>query len=321
MVYRILRKRRSPSPTDFGDTRVGRYLQRRFLPEPGGTRLRRMAAGPAIYLFALSNRHSADPRCLGLPAARHRRRGSSPCSPSQYRQHPVFGLRILGGHPAFRVLAASSEPLFPDVAGRSIMARITVRSRRANSVRRRSLSRHAARGLIGVSAAGIDLSSLRVVAGALLAYGIRSLRPPNIVSNFRLRAHPSWLNGRSIATGSPPGTTEGFVRRHLGARDRNRTFQRQSNIVAELRNSSTLPSQLGHTATASVARRYPGRVSYDSDPRQSCVLEEIGQTHDGVLRNPTLRHFRASGVVISISVFASSSAMFEFPRLKKRTST
>jgi len=42
------------------------------------------------------------------------------------------------------------------------------------SVRRRSLSRHAARGLIGVSAAGIDLSSLALVAGALLAYGIRA---------------------------------------------------------------------------------------------------------------------------------------------------
>ncbi len=138
--------------------------------------------------------------------------------------------------------------------------------------------------LLGVSAAGIDLSSFALVAGALslgIGFGLQNI-VSNFVSGLILLAERPFKVGDWVVTGN----YEGFVKRISVRATEIETFQQQSIIVpnAELINASlgnwTLRNKLGRSEV-SVG------VSYDSDPRKVMdILMEIGKSHKLVLKTP-----------------------------------
>lgn len=139
-------------------------------------------------------------------------------------------------------------------------------------------------GLIGVSAAGIDLSSIALVAGALslgIGFGLQNI-VSNFVSGLILLAERPFKVGDWVVT----GTTEGFVKRISVRATEIETFQHQSIIVpnSELINASvgnwTHRNRLGRSEIAV-------GVSYDSDPRQVMeILMELARNHPLVMSEP-----------------------------------
>ncbi|MEO1985688.1 MAG: mechanosensitive ion channel domain-containing protein [Martelella sp.] len=139
-------------------------------------------------------------------------------------------------------------------------------------------------GLLAISAAGVNLSSLALVASALsigIGFGLQTI-VSNFVSGLILLAERPFKVGDWIVS----GTTEGFVKRISVRATEIETFQRQSIIVpnSELINASVgnwmHHNQMGRSEVAV-------GVSYDSDPRTVMnILMEIGTTHPLVLQNP-----------------------------------
>jgi small-conductance mechanosensitive channel len=139
-------------------------------------------------------------------------------------------------------------------------------------------------GLIGVSAAGIDLSSIALVAGALslgIGFGLQNI-VSNFVSGLILLAERPFKVGDWVVTGA----TEGFVKRISVRATEIETFQHQSIIVpnSELINASvgnwTHRNRLGRSEIAV-------GVSYDSDPRKVMdILLELAKNHPLVLSEP-----------------------------------
>ena len=156
-------------------------------------------------------------------------------------------------------------------------------------------------GLIGISAAGIDLSSLALVAGALslgIGFGLQNI-VSNFVSGLILLAERPFKVGDWVAT----GTTEGFVRRISVRATEIETFQRQSIIVP---NSELINAPVGNWTHRNKLGRIeiPVSVSYDADPRRVMeLLMEIALSHPGLLRNPE--------PVVMFNGFGASSLDFE----------
>jgi potassium efflux system protein len=139
-------------------------------------------------------------------------------------------------------------------------------------------------GLIGISAAGIDLSSLALVAGALslgIGFGLQTI-VQNFVSGLILLAERPFKVGDWIVN----GPVEGFVRRISVRATEVETFQNQSIIVP---NSQLINAAVGNwTLRNTLARsEIPVSVSYDSDPQQVMdILMEIATNHPLVLTMP-----------------------------------
>ncbi len=113
-------------------------------------------------------------------------------------------------------------------------------------------------GILGVSAAGIDLSSLALVAGALslgIGFGCRPSWS-NFVSGLILLAERPFKVGDWVVTGK----TEGFVKRISVRATEIETFQNQSIIVP---NSELINSR---SATGRTAIRSAGRKSRSASP-------------------------------------------------------
>lgn len=138
--------------------------------------------------------------------------------------------------------------------------------------------------IIGISAAGINLSSLALVAGALslgIGFGLQNI-VSNFVSGLILLVERPFKVGDWVVT----GTTEGIVK-HISVRATEiETFQSQSIIVpnSELINASlgnwTHRNKLGRTDVAV-------GVSYDTDPQKVFeILLDIGNAHPKALKNP-----------------------------------
>ncbi|WP_299860999.1 mechanosensitive ion channel family protein [uncultured Hoeflea sp.] len=149
-------------------------------------------------------------------------------------------------------------------------------------------------GLIGVSAAGFDLSSLALVAGALslgIGFGLQNI-VSNFVSGLILLAERPFKVGDWVST----STTEGFVKKISVRATEIETFTRQSIIVP---NSELINSPVGNWTHRNKLGRVdvPVGVSYDSDPRQVVsILVEIAGGHDLVLKNPEpVVHFSGFG--------------------------
>lgn len=149
-------------------------------------------------------------------------------------------------------------------------------------------------GLIGISAAGIDLSSLALVAGALslgIGFGLQNI-VSNFVSGLILLAERPFKVGDWVSTSS----TEGFVKKISVRATEIETFNRQSIIVP---NSELINSPVGNWTHRNKLGRVdvPVGVSYDSDPRRLIdILIEIAQGHELVLRNPEpVVHFSGFG--------------------------
>ncbi|ACP25632.1 potassium efflux system KEFA [Sinorhizobium fredii NGR234] len=139
-------------------------------------------------------------------------------------------------------------------------------------------------GLIGLSAAGIDLSSLALVAGALslgVGFGLQNI-VSNFVSGLILLVERPFKVGDWIVS----GTTEGFVRRISVRATEIETFQHQSIMMP---NSLLINASVGNWTHRNKLGRSEISVtlSYASDPRRVIeILQEIAAAHPMVLKNP-----------------------------------
>lgn len=138
--------------------------------------------------------------------------------------------------------------------------------------------------LLGISAAGFNLSSLALVAGALslgIGFGLQTI-VQNFVSGLILLVERPFKVGDWIVN----GPVEGFVRRISVRATEIETFQNQSIIVP---NSQLINAAVGNwTLRNSVARsEIPVSVAYDSDPKQVMdILLELARDHPLVLTMP-----------------------------------
>lgn len=162
-------------------------------------------------------------------------------------------------------------------------------------------------GLIGISAAGIDLSSLALVVGALslgIGFGLQNI-VNNFVSGLILLAERPFKVGDWIVA----GTTEGFVRKVSVRATEIETFQRQTVILpnSELINAAvgnwTLRNKLGRV-------EIPVSVAYHSNARRvNDILLEIVRDMPQVLKNPEpaviLKGFGEASLIFEIRAFMS----------------
>jgi small-conductance mechanosensitive channel len=138
--------------------------------------------------------------------------------------------------------------------------------------------------IIAISAAGIDLSSLALVASALsvgIGFGLQNI-VSNFVSGLILLVERPFKVGDWIVS----GTSEGIVKRISVRATEIETFRKQSIIVP---NSELINASLGNwTHRNRLARsEIPVSVSYDADPeRVMALLLEMVRAVPKVLRNP-----------------------------------
>ncbi|MCL6708156.1 mechanosensitive ion channel [Pseudomonas sp. R2.Fl] len=280
----VLSGRAISAPNRFGETLVGKYLQTRFDLTPVGLDQSGLVAGLLIYAFAVA---------VGLPLILFSW-GFSPRD-LQLLLYRVFTeisigtirislFGIFGGILLF-VLGLLATRWFQKWLDGSVMARSHVDGGVRNSVRTAiGYLGTAIAGLVGISAAGIDLSSLALVAGALslgIGFGLQNI-VSNFVSGLILLAERPFKVGDWVAT----GTTEGFVRRISVRATEIETFQRQSIIVP---NSELINASVGNWTHRNPLARIdvPVGVGYDSDPRRVIdLLKEIAQEQEGVLLTP-----------------------------------
>lgn len=155
--------------------------------------------------------------------------------------------------------------------------------------------------LIGISAAGIDLSSLALVAGALslgIGFGLQNI-VSNFVSGLILLAERPFKVGDWIVAGN----TAGFVKKISVRATEIETFQHQTVILP---NSELINAAVGNwTHRNKIGRiEIPVGVSYASDATQvRDILYEIGQQHPMVLKSPE--------PFVLFQAFADSSMVFE----------
>ena len=188
----------------------------------------------------------------------------------------------------------------------NVMARSQVDTGVRNSVRTAvGYAGVALAGLIGISAAGIDLSSLALVAGALslgIGFGLQNI-VSNFVSGLILLAERPFKVGDWVVA----GTTEGFVRRISVRATEIETFQRQTVIVP---NSVLINGQVGNWTHRNKLGRIeiPVSVHGGNDPRRvQEVLAETVRAQQGLLRNPepviVFQDFSASTLDFEIRAF------------------
>lgn len=138
--------------------------------------------------------------------------------------------------------------------------------------------------VVGVSAAGIDLSSLALVASALsvgIGFGLQNI-VSNFVSGLILLVERPFKVGDHIVT----GTTEGIVKRISVRATEIETFRKQSIIVP---NSDLINASVGNWTHRNRMQRVEilVGVSYDSDPKKViAILMEIATSQPNVLQNP-----------------------------------
>lgn len=155
--------------------------------------------------------------------------------------------------------------------------------------------------LIGISVAGIDLSNLALVAGALslgIGFGLQNI-VSNFVSGLILLAERPFKVGDWIEAGPHMGLVKKISVRATEIE----TFQRQTIILP---NSDLINQAVGNRTH----RNHLGRVdiavgvSYNSDPAEvRDILMRLAQEHRLVLRNPE--------PVIYFAAFGASSLDFE----------
>ncbi|MBW8319446.1 MAG: mechanosensitive ion channel, partial [Rhizobium sp.] len=209
MYIGILSGKAISAPNQFGETRVGRYLQQRFALKPVGLDQAGIAAGLLIYVFALS---------IGLPLILiswgFQPRDLQIWLVNIFTEINIGSIRIsifgiLGGVLLFTLGLVATRWLQKWLDG-NVMARSQVDAGVRNSIKTGvGYLGTGVAGLIGISAAGIDLSSLALVAGALslgIGFGLQNI-VSNFVSGLILLAERPFKVGDWVAT----GTTEGFV--------------------------------------------------------------------------------------------------------------
>lgn len=138
--------------------------------------------------------------------------------------------------------------------------------------------------LVGVSAAGINLSSFALVASALsvgIGFGLQNI-VSNFVSGLILLVERPFKVGDHVVT----GTTEGIVKRISVRATEIETFRQQAIIVP---NSDLINAPVGNWTLKNRIQRAEIKVSvsYDSDPEKViAILLDVVSEIPEVLRNP-----------------------------------
>ncbi|MCF6368717.1 mechanosensitive ion channel [Rhizobium sp. TRM95001] len=155
--------------------------------------------------------------------------------------------------------------------------------------------------IVGVSAAGVNLSSLALVASALsvgIGFGLQNV-VSNFVSGLILLVERPFKVGDHIVT----GTTEGIVKRISVRATEVETFRKQSIIVP---NSDLINAPVGNWTHRNKVQRseVPVSVAYGTDPEKViAILLEIVEAVPEVLRNPEPH--------VDFMAFGASSLDFE----------
>ncbi|WP_413771414.1 mechanosensitive ion channel domain-containing protein [Mesorhizobium sp. PAMC28654] len=188
----------------------------------------------------------------------------------------------------------------------SVMARGKVDTGVRNSIRLAvGYAGVALAALVGISAAGIDLSSLALVAGALslgIGFGLQNV-VSNFVSGLILLAERPFKVGDWIVAGETSGTVKKISVRATEIE----TFQRQSVILP---NSNLINNAVGNWTHRNKLGRVEVKVgvAYGSDvKRVHAILLEIARGHPLVLKNPEpfvlFSNFGAAALEFEIRVF------------------
>jgi small-conductance mechanosensitive channel len=163
--------------------------------------------------------------------------------------------------------------------------------------------------MIGINAAGVDLTALTVLTGAVgigLGFGLQAIAS-NFVSGFVLLMDKSIKPGDVISfTGTTGTSTENFgwvqeLRgRYVVVRDRDgvETLVPNQNLI-------TTPVINWSYSDRKVRLKLPVRISYDDDPEQALtVLLEAAKASPRVLRDPEpvsrLMHFSDHGIDLEL---------------------
>lgn len=284
MYIGILSGKAISAPNQFGETRVGQFFGRRFRLSAVGLDQSGIAAGLFIYAFALATgiplilmSWGFQPRDLQLWLV------------NLFTEINVGTIRIsifgiLGGILLFAVGLVVTR-WFQKWLDGNVMARSHVDGGVRNSVKTGvGYLGTGIAGIIGISAAGIDLSSLALVAGALslgIGFGLQNI-VSNFVSGLILLVERPFKVGDHVIT----GVNEGIVKRISVRATEIETFRRQSIIVP---NSELINSPLGNWTHRNKVQRseVPVSVAYDTDPQEviDLLLEVVNERAD-VLRNP-----------------------------------
>jgi small-conductance mechanosensitive channel len=190
----------------------------------------------------------------------------------------------------------------------SVMARGKVDTGVRNSIRLGvGYAGVALAGLVGISAAGIDLSNLALVAGALslgIGFGLQNV-VSNFVSGLILLAERPFKVGDWIVAGDVSGT----VRKISVRATEIETFQRQAVILP---NSNLINNAVGNWTHRNKLGRIDIKVgvAYGSDvKRVHAILMDIARAHPMVLKNPEpfvlFANFGAAALEFEIRVFVA----------------
>jgi potassium efflux system protein len=284
MYIGILTGKAISAPNQFGETRVGQFVGKRFRLSAVGLDQSGIAAGLFIYAFALITgvplilmSWGFQPRDLQLWLF------------NLFTEINVGTIRIsifgiLGGVLLFAGGLVVTR-WFQKWLDGNVMARSHVDGGVRNSVKTGvGYLGTGIAGIIGISAAGIDLSSLALVAGALslgIGFGLQNI-VSNFVSGLILLVERPFKVGDHVIT----GVNEGIVKRISVRATEIETFRRQSIIVP---NSELINAPLGNWTHRNKVQRseVPVSVAYDTDPQEviDLLLAVVNERTD-VLRNP-----------------------------------
>jgi len=190
----------------------------------------------------------------------------------------------------------------------SVMARGRVDAGVRNSIRTVvGYAGLAVAALIGISAAGINLSSLALVAGGLslgIGFGLQNI-VQNFVSGLILLAERPFKAGDWIVAGSVSGTVKKISVRATEIE----TFQRQTVILP---NSELINAAVGNWTHRNKLGRVEVKinVAYGSDVRRvQALLLDVARGHPSVLRNPEpaviFTNIADTGLEFEIRVFVA----------------
>jgi len=188
----------------------------------------------------------------------------------------------------------------------SVMARGKVDAGVRNSIRTVvGYAGVALAGLVAISAAGIDLSNLALIAGGLslgIGFGLQNV-VSNFVSGLILLAERPFKAGDWIVAGDVTGTVKKISVRATEIE----TFQRQTVILP---NSELINRAVGNWTHRNKIGRVDIKVgvAYGNDVKRAhAILTEIAQSHPLVLRNPEpfvlFANFGTASLEFEIRVF------------------
>lgn len=284
MYIGILSGKAASRQGSFGGTLIGQYIRRRFKLDAVALDQLGLAAGFGIYLLALLTGIPLILLSWGFQVRDLQLWAYRLFTEITIGNISISLVGIISGVLIF-ILGLFGTRWFQRWLDGNVMARSHMDAGVRNSVKTGvGYLGVALAGLIGISAAGIDLSSLALVAGALslgIGFGLQNI-VSNFVSGLILLVERPFKVGDWVVT----GTTEGFVRRISVRATEIETFQHQSIIVP---NSELINASVGNWTHRNRLGRVeiPVSVSYDSDPNQVMqILLDLANAHPLVLHNP-----------------------------------